>query len=76
MPKTLTVALTGNPNVGKTALFNNLTGARQHVANCSFSDCTHTHEPGCAVQRALASGEIHPARYESYLRMRAGDQSD
>ena len=33
MPKTLTVALTGNPNVGKTALFNNLTGARQHVAN-------------------------------------------
>jgi ferrous iron transport protein B len=33
MPKTLTIALTGNPNVGKTALFNNLTGARQHVAN-------------------------------------------
>ncbi len=33
MPKKLTVALAGNPNVGKTALFNNLTGARQHVAN-------------------------------------------
>ena len=33
MPKQLTVALAGNPNVGKTALFNNLTGARQHVAN-------------------------------------------
>lgn len=33
MSKKLTVALAGNPNVGKTALFNNLTGARQHVAN-------------------------------------------
>jgi len=33
MAKTLTIALAGNPNVGKTAIFNNLTGARQHVAN-------------------------------------------
>lgn len=49
---------------------------RDRVAECPFSDCTHIHEPGCAVQRALAEGEIHPARFESYLRMRAGDQSD
>ncbi|RLG91960.1 MAG: hypothetical protein DRO36_02970, partial [Candidatus Hecatellales archaeon] len=29
----ITVALIGNPNVGKTALFNRLTGSKQHVAN-------------------------------------------
>ncbi|MDO8842354.1 FeoB small GTPase domain-containing protein, partial [Methanocalculus sp.] len=33
MKKTITVALTGNPNVGKTTVFNALTGARQHVGN-------------------------------------------
>lgn len=49
---------------------------RERVAACPFSDCTHTHEPGCAVQQALEKGEIHPARFESYLRMRSGDQSD
>ena len=30
---TLTVAVAGNPNSGKTTIFNNLTGARQHVGN-------------------------------------------
>lgn len=33
MKKQLTVALAGNPNAGKTTIFNNLTGARQHVGN-------------------------------------------
>jgi ribosome biogenesis GTPase / thiamine phosphate phosphatase len=47
---------------------------RSLVAHCQFSDCTHTHEPGCAVLEALAQGRIHPQRYESYLRMRAGDE--
>jgi ribosome biogenesis GTPase len=42
------------------------------VAKCQFSDCTHTHEPGCAVRAALEAGKIHPERYESYLRLRAG----
>ena len=42
------------------------------VAECQFSDCTHIHEPGCAVLAALEAGKIHPQRYESYLRLRAG----
>jgi len=42
------------------------------VVHCQFSDCSHTHEPGCAVHEALESGKIHPDRYDSYLRMRAG----
>jgi len=36
---------------------------------CSFNDCTHTHEPGCAVQAAVASGAIGRRRYASYLRL-------
>jgi ribosome biogenesis GTPase / thiamine phosphate phosphatase len=46
---------------------------RELVQHCQFSDCTHIHEPGCAVRRALAEGTIHPERYESYLRLRAGE---
>lgn len=42
------------------------------VVQCRFSDCTHTHEPGCAVLPALESGELHPERFDSYLRMREG----
>ncbi len=40
------------------------------VAKCRFSDCTHKHEPGCAVRAAVKNGEIHPERYDSYLRLR------
>lgn len=40
------------------------------VSQCEFSDCTHTHEPGCAVIRALKRGEISQARYDSYVRLR------
>ena len=43
------------------------------VAKCQFSNCTHIHEPGCAVRAALESGKIHPERYASYLRLRAGE---
>lgn len=35
--------------------------------NCRFGNCTHTHEPGCAVRKAVEDYEIAPSRYESYL---------
>ena len=38
--------------------------------NCRFSDCTHIHEPDCAVISALKDKKIHPERYRSYLRLR------
>ena len=44
------------------------------VAGCQFSDCSHQHEPGCAVLEALKDGRINPARYDSYLRLRAGQE--
>jgi len=36
---------------------------------CRFSDCTHTHEPGCAVRKALDDHYIAESRYQSYLSM-------
>ena len=45
---------------------------RELVRHCQFSDCTHTHEPNCAVLAALKAGTIHPERYDSYLRLRSG----
>jgi ribosome biogenesis GTPase len=43
---------------------------RKLVAQCQFNDCTHLQEPGCAVREAVENGEIHPRRYDSYLRLR------
>ena len=40
------------------------------VKDCQFADCTHTHEPGCAVRDAVRRGDIHLERYKSYLRLR------
>ena len=37
--------------------------------DCRYSNCTHTHEPGCAVLEALEKGKIAPSRYQSYLSM-------
>lgn len=36
--------------------------------DCRFRDCSHTNEPGCAVQTALADGELEAERYDSYLK--------
>lgn len=47
---------------------------RDLVPHCQFSDCTHVHEPGCAVLAALKAGSVHPERYESFLRLRAGQE--
>jgi ribosome biogenesis GTPase len=41
----------------------------ERLADCQYNDCTHRHEPDCAVLKALESGEISRDRYESYLRM-------
>lgn len=48
---------------------------RPLVSACQFSDCTHLHEPGCAVRVAVDHGKIHPERYESYVRLRMGGEA-
>ena len=42
---------------------------RPFLSDCRFPDCTHNHEPGCAVQAAVDDGTITPERYGSYLAM-------
>lgn len=39
----------------------------RHSVDCRFGNCTHTHEPGCAVLAALDEGLIAQSRYASYL---------
>lgn len=42
-----------------------------YAAACRYSDCSHSSEPGCAVQQALADGALDPERFERYRRMMA-----
>lgn len=42
-----------------------------HAARCRFRDCTHDHEPDCAVRTAAADGAIAAARYATYRRLLA-----
>ena len=41
-----------------------------HSTNCRFADCTHTSEPGCAIQSAIAQGELDPAHFQSYVKLK------
>ncbi len=43
---------------------------------CRFRNCTHTHEPGCAVMAALDAGEVTSQRYASYKRIRESLEED
>ncbi|MFO7593560.1 MAG: small ribosomal subunit biogenesis GTPase RsgA [Pseudomonadota bacterium] len=42
---------------------------RPWLGQCKFRDCTHQHEPGCALQKALADGSISRLRIESYQKI-------
>jgi len=41
----------------------------EFAPRCRFNDCSHTHEPNCAVIAAVEAGKVPPRRYESYLRV-------
>lgn len=48
---------------------------RDHLGACAFNDCTHLHEPKCGLRLAVQGGAVSEARYDSYRRMREGDQA-
>jgi len=43
---------------------------------CRFRNCTHTHEPDCAVRIAVACGQVQKIRFDSYVRIRASLEED
>lgn len=44
--------------------------------SCRFHNCTHTHEPGCAVKEAVENNDIPFTRYENYITIIKGDEGD
>lgn len=42
------------------------------VSACQFYNCTHDHEPGCAVVKAVEAGTVSTERYKNYLNMLSG----
>lgn len=66
-----------NPGIREIAFWDNDGGITcafpeiEHFAGeCRFSNCSHSHEPGCRVLQAVADGEISRGRLESYLKMK------
>jgi ribosome biogenesis GTPase len=43
------------------------------LGQCYFAGCTHVHEPDCAVRAAVEAGAVSFERYDSYVRLRAGE---
>jgi ribosome biogenesis GTPase len=65
-----------NPGIREIAFWDDDGGIKaafpeiEHLAGkCRFSDCSHTHEPGCRVLQAVAEGEILQGRLENYRKM-------
>ena len=48
---------------------------RPYLGGCKFQDCSHEHEPDCAVIAALEGGELSGRRYESYVKF-LGESSE
>lgn len=64
----------GLVDVAKEEIYHYFCEIMHYSTNCAYYNCTHTHEPNCAVQQAVEDGKIAPERYESYLKMIQDDQ--
>jgi ribosome biogenesis GTPase len=56
-------------NIGAAEVRNFFQEFEQHSPDCPFRDCSHTHEPDCAVKSAVERGEVQPVRYSAYRRV-------
>lgn len=55
-----------NVATGLDVLFAEIT---ELAPTCKFRDCTHAHEPGCAIQRAVSAGDLDPARLDRWRKL-------
>lgn len=55
--------------VGEEELSHYFPEMRELIGQCKFHNCTHSHEPGCAIVEALNDGKVPASRYHSYLSM-------
>jgi len=49
---------------------------RELMWDCQFNNCTHIHEPNCAVKKAVENGQLSESRYQSYLKIYNDDYFD
>ena len=56
----------GDTAAGLDQLFAEIT---ERAPDCRFRDCTHAHEPGCAVRAAVAAGQLDPERLERWRKL-------
>jgi ribosome biogenesis GTPase len=55
--------------IGKEELYHYFPDLFKWSKECQFHNCSHTHEPGCAVQKAVEEGQVGEMRYRNYLAM-------
>ena len=60
---------------GGTGLADSFEDVERQLGRCRFRDCRHEREPGCAIRAAIAAGELDPARWERYRKLREEAQS-
>jgi len=48
---------------------------RDLFGQCKYHNCSHTHEPGCAIPQAITEGKVAVSRYESYLSILQGEDN-
>ncbi|MEG3165343.1 ribosome small subunit-dependent GTPase A [Sphingomonas sp. PB2P19] len=58
---------------GVTEIFDDVTDVAR---DCRFANCTHTDEPGCAIQAALARGDLDPARLQRWRKLVEEDSAN
>lgn len=75
------VAIIDTPGMRELQLLNAEQGIQQTFADivelsqaCKFNDCSHDNEPGCAIQKALSSGDLTPDHLNNYLKLLKEDE--
>ena len=56
-------------NLGKEQILNGFIELKPYSGKCKFANCSHTHEPGCAITEAVEEGKVSLQRVNSFRKM-------